>query len=208
MIKAKTKVLVLAALTAFAFLLPYLRITACEKKYRGYYDRLEYAQYTPNPTQALATLDSIIVPNDCLCSYEVRKVEYQKYVEKAYFFSNVFINRNSPPVLDSTLLYYNRALELVNKIEGKDRYVSVADLYLFKGLVYERSGDCNNALLYADKALVLCKHFEDLLTEENALGIKSRCLKKLGRTGEAISLDQKADSLEKKILKKVSGMSR
>lgn len=197
---------ILAAFIGLTFLTSHIRKTACEKKFEPYFDKLEYAQYTPNPKQALAKLDSITIPHDCLCSQEARKAEYQKYIEKAYFFSNVFINRNSPPVLDSTLFYYDKALKLVNRIEEKDRYVSMADLYLFKGLVYERSGDCKNALSYADKALALCKHFEDLLTEENALGIKYRCLKASGKTEEAKSLEQQADSLQKemsKVIKKL-----
>lgn len=194
---------ILAAIVASMFLVPHIRKTACEKKYEGYFDRLEYAQYTLNPKQALATLDSITVPNDCLCDQEARKVEYQKYAEKAYFFSGVF-NNNSHPNLDSTLLYCKKALDLADKMKKKDLYVSVGDIYLLMGLTYEKTGDCDNALLFADRAIASCKNDEDMLTHGNALGIKTRCLKKLGRNEETKSLNQKADNLEKEILKKAS----
>lgn len=203
MIKAKTKVLVLAALAASAFLIPFFRMTACEKKYQGYYDRLEYAQYIPNPKQALATLNSITVPNDCLCNQEARKVEYQIYAEKAYFFSGVF-NENSPPNLDSTLLYCKKALDFADKIGIKDRYVSIPDVYLLMGLVYEKTGDCKKALIYADKTIALCNSNEDLLTMNNALGIISRCLNASGKIEEAKSFEQKANSLSKILFQEVS----
>ena len=191
---------ILAALTGLTFLTSHIRKTACEKKYEGYFDMLEYAQYTLNPKQALATLDSIIVPNDCLCDQEARQIEFQKYAEKAYFFSGVF-NEKSPPNLDSTILYCNKALALADKMKKKNLYVTVGDIYLLMGLTYEKIGDCKNALSYADKAIGFCKSEEDMLTMNNALSIKVNCLKKLGRAEEVKSLEQQVNSLQKKIFK-------
>jgi tetratricopeptide (TPR) repeat protein len=198
---------VLAALTASVFLTPYIRRTACEKKYQGYHDKIDYAGMLSNkyPEKALTILDSLNISSDNLCKNEAREIEFLKYYKKAKCFKSLLMKNKNPSNLDSMLQYCDKAIAAGNNVIVYDDYIGIGDIYFLIGLTYQELGQNQTALPYLDKAIEESdKHKKRILTQINSRRIKTRCLEALGRTEEADLLEKETAPLDKILFQEIS----
>lgn len=191
---------ILAALAASIFLLPNIRKTMYEKKYQGYYDKVDYASLLSNkyPDKALMILDSLNISSGDFCNNEAREIVFLRDYTKARCFKSLLMKDKNSANLDSLLKYCHKAIAVGNNTIICDNYMDVGNAYFLMGLTYQELGQNQAALSYLDKAIeISSKHKGGILNEINSRRIKVKCLQALGRTDEADLLERETAPLDK-----------